>query len=59
MNPGGITKAVRKPERLHPFAIASEELLRRCIRYGLRHNRDLGMGREAFMARARQLGLVR
>jgi len=39
-------------------AIASHELLKRSIVYGLRHNRDLGMGREAFMARARELGLA-
>jgi len=38
--------------------IASQELLKRCIVYGLRHNSDLGMGREAFMSRARELGLT-
>lgn len=43
---------------MHPFEVASHELLKRCISYGLRNNSDLGMGYQAFMDRARELGLA-
>lgn len=38
--------------------IGSQALLTRSIIYGLKHDSDLGMGYQAFMARARELGLA-
>jgi hypothetical protein len=38
--------------------IGSHALLVRCIKYGLAHDRHLGMGAAAFMERARELGLA-
>lgn len=44
--------------RVTPEQVGSEELLRRLIRYGLANDSDLGMGYQAFMGRARELGLA-
>lgn len=47
-----------KPPAESPAVMASKALLVRCIKYGLNHDSDLGMGYEPFMARARELGLA-
>jgi hypothetical protein len=41
-----------------PQVAVGDPLLRALVVYGLRNNRDLGMGRESFMERARELGLA-
>lgn len=41
-----------------PCEVSSHELLKRCIKYGLNNDSDLGMGYHAFMERARELGLA-
>jgi hypothetical protein len=48
----------RGEEMASSAAVASRQHLKLLIQYGLNHNKDLGMGRESFMARARELGMV-
>jgi hypothetical protein len=49
------------PEEFHhekPVAPVEDKLLPALIAYGLRHDCDLGMGRQAFMDRASELGMM-
>lgn len=51
--------AIGDAERVNLIAQGSRDLLRAILRYAVRHNLDLGLDRETFAARCRDVGLVR